>query len=46
MAEKIRSRRLAWYGHVMRRDTNYVSKIMLSMLVEEQRSFISSIVIF
>jgi hypothetical protein len=32
--EKMRSNRLAWYGHVMRRDESHITKRVMSMNVD------------
>jgi hypothetical protein len=34
VTEKMRSHRLAWYGHVMRRDESHITKRMMSMTVD------------
>jgi hypothetical protein len=36
--QEIRSNKLAWYGHVMRRDESYIPKRMMSMNVDEHPS--------
>ncbi|PZC81077.1 hypothetical protein B5X24_HaOG213417 [Helicoverpa armigera] len=37
VTEKMRSRRLSWYGHVMRRDDTHATKCVLSMNVDGWR---------
>jgi hypothetical protein len=32
--EKMSSNRLAWYGHIMRRDVSYITKRVMSMNVD------------
>ncbi|XP_063532819.1 uncharacterized protein LOC134743355 [Cydia strobilella] len=39
VTEKIRSSRLAWYGHVMRRDECHIGKRMLEMNVDGRRAY-------
>ena len=34
VTEKLRGRRLRWYGHVMRRDESYVTKRMLNCKID------------
>jgi hypothetical protein len=34
VSEKMRSNRLVWYGHVMRRDENHLTKGVMSMDVD------------
>jgi hypothetical protein len=34
VTEKMRSNRLAWYGHVMRRDESHITKRVLTMNVD------------
>jgi hypothetical protein len=34
VTEKMRSNRLAWYGHVMRRDESHITKRVMSMNVD------------
>jgi hypothetical protein len=34
VTEKMRSKRLAWYGHVMRRDESHITKRVMSMNVD------------
>jgi hypothetical protein len=36
--EKMRSNRLAWYGHVMRKDESHITKRVMSMNVDEHPS--------
>jgi hypothetical protein len=33
VTEKIRSKRLAWYGHVMQRDESHITKRVMSINV-------------
>uniref|UniRef100_A0A2A4JJS9 Uncharacterized protein n=1 Tax=Heliothis virescens TaxID=7102 RepID=A0A2A4JJS9_HELVI len=37
VTEKMRGKRLSWYGHVMRRDESHATKRMLSMNVDGLR---------
>jgi hypothetical protein len=37
VTEKIRSNRLAWYEHVMRRDESHINKRVISMNVDGQK---------
>ena len=37
MSKKIQEKRLHWYGHVMRRDNNYVGREMMQLEVEGRR---------
>jgi hypothetical protein len=37
VSEKMRSNRLAWYGHVIRRDESHITKIVMSMNVDRPR---------
>jgi hypothetical protein len=34
VTEKIRSKRLAWYGHVIRRDESHITKRVMSINVD------------
>jgi preprotein translocase subunit SecA len=34
VSEKMTSNRLAWYGHVMQRDESYITKRVMTMIVD------------
>jgi hypothetical protein len=38
MTEKMRSNRLGWYGHVMRRDESHITKRVMSVSVDGHSS--------
>ena len=37
ISKKVQEKRLQWYGHVMRREDNYVGKRVIDMEVEGRR---------
>ena len=37
ISKKVQERRMRWYGHVMRRDEEYVGKRMMGTEVQESR---------